>query len=233
MARGPPSSHHTSSSPEGPPVAHRRVSSVVEFDMRMPNKFHHHQHFQDDGSSGSEPRSATSSVFDAENMSYSSESSGSTFPNPLSRSASEFDLRMVNNHGQMQRYRHNTLPVLESNDPHHSPAASINSLTDLSSPGMHPIEIAVPQINGSFGNPWAQPHEEQQQQAGVTVHEVELMYSSPVTPINLGSAGGEEGFYEYMPRVSPSYIKEERRETAPAAFQLLSSPLSEGTLMQI
>ncbi|KAJ7461568.1 hypothetical protein FB451DRAFT_1404800 [Mycena latifolia] len=241
----PPFASRPTSSPaaQGPSRLRLGPSSVVEYDMRMPNGGIHDYH--DDGaSSGSEPPSATDSVFSIENISRSSQSSESALPEPLSRSASELDLRMLN---QVSQYRHQRLPVLDINGREgkagyhsgaaprfgfHSPAASINSLNDMASPGPRHADIFVPQVNGEFGNPWA---EEQ----CVTVREVELMYPSPVTPISLGSDAFDPmlargGFYGYMgdqeapPEAIPPAVKEEKDELR-NPFEVLNSPLTTGT----
>ncbi|KAJ7264987.1 hypothetical protein B0H12DRAFT_217393 [Mycena haematopus] len=165
--------------PTGGAMFHLGRSSVVEFDMRMTNG----GHYQDPGmSSSSEPRSlsASRSAFGPELVSRSSKSSDSTFPEPLSRSASEVDLRL--NH--MSQYRH--LRLCNSEDAgktpchehgFHSPEASMNSFSGLSL-GRSGPDIAVPPINEIFRNPWVD-------EKLVITRDVKLVYPSPITPIAL------------------------------------------------
>ncbi|KAJ6531613.1 hypothetical protein DFH09DRAFT_1370436 [Mycena vulgaris] len=228
------------SSPASQAPSRLGPSSFVEYDMRMPNGGHMQDYLDDGGSSGSEPPSATDSVFSAENISRSSQSSESALPEPLSRSASELDLRLLNH---MSQYRHHRLPVLDVHGDEgkagchggaqrfgfHSPAASINSLNDISSPASRHTDIIVPQINGDFGNPWGKEQR-------VTVREVELMYPSPVTPISLGSDAIEMmargGFYDYMlDQGAPESIPAEKEEKSgfSGAFDLLNTPLTAET----
>ncbi|KAJ7137809.1 hypothetical protein C8R44DRAFT_868184 [Mycena epipterygia] len=214
-------------------LSRMRPPLILEYDLRMPNGTHAFD-YNDDGSGSEPPPSATESVFS--NVSHSSGSSESTVPEPLSRSASELDLRMLN---QLPQYRHSGPPMLKINVDEgkaryprggprfgfYSPAASISSLADTSSP-RH--DVAVPQINGEFGNPWAEER--------VTVREVELMYPSPVTPITLGNDAidmmARGGFHDYLAdQGAPGAvleIKEEQLECG-SAFELLNTPLTEGT----
>ncbi|KAJ7481148.1 hypothetical protein B0H11DRAFT_1234008 [Mycena galericulata] len=176
--------------PSMPPSRRVGPVSVVEFDMRLPNGGQIYR--DDDGgeSSGSEPASATASVFGGETISHSSESSESTSSEPRSHSASEIDFRLLN---QMAQYRQR-LSMLEINSEKpwesyhahggahpvgfHSPAASINSLAD------------VPSHTAAFWNQWA----DRDQYENVTVREVKLMCPSPVTPISLGGGGAFGGY---------------------------------------
>ncbi|KAJ7766758.1 hypothetical protein B0H16DRAFT_372338 [Mycena metata] len=169
------------------PASSRFGLSVVEFDLRTPNS-QTHNYLDDRESSGSESLS-TGSIFSLENAPHSSEP-------PLSRSASAFDLRLLN---QVSQYRHQSLSGLQIDGGNagypddalrlgfHSRAGSLSSLDDLSSPLSPPGPIPVPQINGKFGNPWAEDQR-------VTVREVALVCPSPVTPISFGADGT---FYDH------------------------------------
>jgi hypothetical protein len=232
-------------------------SSSVEDDMRVPNNGYHDCR-DDGGSSGfvfcimfkvvfskltlnftrSEPPSATDSFFNTENISRSSESSESALPEPLSRSASELDLRLIN---QAPQYGHQRLPMHGIHDAapkaryhgsapqfgFYSPAGSIHLPVDMPSPGALHADVFVPQINGDFGNPWASERRE-------TIREVELMYPSPVTPISLGSEAIDimargEGFYDYLggqgaPEACPKLKEVQGVFSNP--FEPLNSPLT-------
>ncbi|KAF8205668.1 hypothetical protein K438DRAFT_1757018 [Mycena galopus ATCC 62051] len=185
------------------------ASSVIEFDMRLENGGRM-SNYQDDGaSSSSEPLSGNTSVFSNELISRSSGSSQSTFPEPLSRSASEVDLRLLS---QMHEYRHQRLcnsedagkvPCLDR-EAFQSPVASVHSFNELSSGRPCPGNIYIPPINETFGNPWGE-------EKMVTVRDVPLMYPSPVTPITLThdaidrmARGGLNFSYDHVGNRGPS-----------------------------
>ncbi|KAJ7161484.1 hypothetical protein C8R43DRAFT_336293 [Mycena crocata] len=228
---------------QGSPAMSRLRTSVVESDVRMTNKGHRYDHQDDGGSSGSsEPPSATDSVFNIENISHSSASSESAhLSEPLSRSASELDLRMMN---QIPPYRQQRLSLFDMHGKAghsnqvpasrisfgHSPATSIDSLNSITPHGPH--DVSVPQINGEFGNPWAD-------EGRVIVREVELMYPSPVTPISLGSEAidmmmmmSRRGFYDYSAdhKASPvrNHDPKDERSHSSRASELPNSPLTQG-----
>ncbi|KAJ7805635.1 hypothetical protein B0H14DRAFT_3882859 [Mycena olivaceomarginata] len=197
------------SRPTGLVMSRLAPSSALEFDMGIANRGQIY-HFQDDGaSSSSEPPSASASVFSAENLSHSSRSSeSSTLPEPLSRSASELDLRMMN---QVAQYPHhqrlcNSVDAGKGEPARlglHSPAASIHSFNELSSRRLGPGDIAVPPINEKFGDPWREAQR-------IAVQEVKLMYPTPITPITLGSdaidmmaRGGVHFAYDYADHAPP------------------------------
>ncbi|KAF8120183.1 hypothetical protein K438DRAFT_1900145 [Mycena galopus ATCC 62051] len=171
------------------------ASSVIEFDMRLENG----------GGcviTSSEPLSGNTSVFSNELISRSSGSSQSTFPEPLSRSASEVDLRLLS---QMHEYRHQRLcnsedagkvPCLDR-EAFQSPVASVHSFNELSSGRPSPGNIYIPRST--------------KQEKMVTVRDVPLMYPSPVTPITLThdaidrmARGGLNFSYDHVGNRGPS-----------------------------
>ncbi|KAJ7080338.1 hypothetical protein B0H15DRAFT_856737 [Mycena belliarum] len=214
------------------PMAQPRLGpvSVVEFDLRQPMGGQINDYPDDGASSGSEPPSASDPVFSPKHLSHLS-SSPQKIHEPLSRSASELDLRLLN---QLSQYRY---PALDTHGretrtaysvsaPHfgfHSPAASIHSLNDLSSPRSHRHDTesaCVPQICGELGSPW-----DEAQGQHVTVRQVELMYPSPVTPISLRSDAFDafahaEKFRRYEMAAEPTAMPPGEHKKYEVAFNL-------------
>ncbi|KAJ7074046.1 hypothetical protein C8F01DRAFT_6552 [Mycena amicta] len=182
--------------------AHRPPPRVVEFDMR-------------DGPH-SESRSAPASVMHFEkantNMSHSAESSGSAAPrSPIATSELNLGLLAAQ---QQQRHVRWTLP------PH---SAKPRYLSGAGEPH-------VPQVNGMFGNPWAEtdnsssthipspttvvgtnPWGEDSLTPSVRQvrADVELVYPSPVTPIGTGGSDliwGVRGHYSKPAQAEDSEV---------------------------
>ncbi|KAJ6490681.1 hypothetical protein C8R47DRAFT_456323 [Mycena vitilis] len=181
------------------PQLRLRPSSVLDFDLCMPDgrPLHHSEDARASLSSGAASATGSGLNFGFENYPHSSRSSESAFSNslPVPRCASALDLRSMHRTGH---YTHQRLSNSESDTSRvsfdfggafgfhghsqppfdgHSPASSVN---ELSPPVFAPVELPVPPVNEKFANPWAQ-------EQGVTMREVELVYPSPITPISLGN----------------------------------------------